>query len=264
MVLLLSGCSTDDLATGFLPSDAGVTDRTGTLISFWNGSWIAALVIGVLVWGLMLWAIIAYRKRKGDESLPVQLQYHIPLELMYTVIPVVLIGVLFVFNQRTMDEVLDTAAEPDQVIEVYGKQWSWDFNYIDEGVYYSGERFQLTGTEGDSENLPVLYLPVDQTVQFELHSRDVQHAFWIPAFLYKSDMIPGRTNVFQVTPGEVGTYFGKCAEMCGEFHSEMLFRVEVVEQAEFDKQMVALKDAGNVGVLGPELNRWGTTDGGNE
>ncbi|HZK05877.1 MAG TPA: cytochrome c oxidase subunit II [Actinomycetaceae bacterium] len=260
--LLVAGCSTD-VSTGFLPSEAGVTDRTGGIISFWNGSWIAALSIGVLVWGLLIWAIIVYRKRKDDDALPVQLQYHVPLELMYTVIPIVLVSVLFVFSQRTIADVQDVSAEPDVTIEVYGKQWSWDFNYVDAGVYYSGERFQLTGTEGDAENLPVLYLPVDQNVQFELHSRDVIHAFWIPAFLYKTDMIPGRTNVFQVTPGEEGSYFGKCAEMCGEFHSEMLFRVEVVSQEEFDAQMEALREAGNEGVLGPELNRWGNTNGGN-
>lgn len=260
--LTLSSCTTD-VSTGFLPSDVNVTDKTGSLIALWNGSWTALLLVGVLVWGLLIWSLIVYRKRKGDDTLPVQLQYHVPLELLYTVIPIVMIGVLFVFSQRTIAEVQDVSAEPDLVIEVYGKQWTWDFNYIDEGVYYSGERFQLTGTEGDAENLPVLYLPVGQNVQFEVNSRDVQHAFWIPAFVYKTDMIPGRTNVFQVTPGVEGSYFGKCAEMCGEFHSEMLFRVEVVPMEEFKAQMEALRAAGNVGVLGPELNRWGNTDGGN-
>ncbi|HHW83754.1 MAG TPA: cytochrome c oxidase subunit II [Actinomycetales bacterium] len=262
VTLFLAGCNTD-ISTGYLPSSPGVTDRTGAIISFWNGSWIAALAVGVIAWGLMIWAIIVYRKRKDDDELPVQLQYHVPLELMYTVIPIVMVGVLFVFSQRTIDHTLDMSEEPDLTVEVYGKQWSWDFNYIEPGVYYSGERFILTGTEGDADNLPVLYLPVDQTVRFELHSRDVIHAFWIPAFLYKSDMVPGRTNEFQVTPQEEGTYMGKCAEMCGEFHSEMLFRVEVVSQDEFDAQMEELRAAGNEGVLGPELNRWGNQGGSN-
>lgn len=256
VALVASGCSTD-ISTGFLPSDAGVTNRTGELIAFWNGSWIAALAVGVLVWGLMIWALIVYRKRKDDNQLPVQLQYHIPLELMYTVIPIVMVGVLFVFSQRTAGNVLDVSAEPDMTIEVYGKQWSWDFNYVDEDVYYSGERVALTGEEGVAEQLPTLYLPVDQNIQFEVKSRDVQHAFWIPAFLYKSDMIPGRTNTFQVTPTREGVYMGKCAEMCGEFHSEMLFRVMVVSEEEFDAQMEALREAGNVGRLGDELNRYG-------
>ncbi len=256
VALVASGCATD-VSTGFLPSDTGVTNRTGELIALWNGSWIAVLAVGVLVWGLLLWAIVAYRKRKDDNQLPVQLQYHVPLELMYTVIPIVMVGVLFVFSQRTVGNVLDVSEEPDLTIEVYGKQWSWDFNYLDYDVYYSGERVALTGEEGVAEQLPTLYLPVDQNIQFEVKSRDVQHAFWIPAFLYKSDMIPGRTNTFQVTPTREGVYMGKCAEMCGEFHSEMLFRVEVVSEAEFEDEMAALRDAGNVGRLGDELNRYG-------
>ena len=107
-----------------------------------------------------------------------------------------------------------------------------------------------------ADELPTLYLPVDQNVQFDIKSRDVQHAFWIPAFLYKTDMIPGRTNSFQVVPTKEGVYMGKCAEMCGEFHSEMLFRVAVVSEEEFEAQMEALREAGNVGRLGDELNRY--------
>lgn len=251
----LSGCATD-VSTGFLPSDAGVTNKTGELIAFWNGSWVAALAVGVLVWGLMIWALIVYRKRKDDHELPVQLQYHVPLELMYTVIPIVMVGVLFVFSQRTIESVQALEEDPDLTVEVYGKQWSWDFNYLDHDVYYSGERVQLTGEEGVADELPTLYLPVDQNVQFDIKSRDVQHAFWIPAFLYKTDMIPGRTNSFQVVPTKEGVYMGKCAEMCGEFHSEMLFRVAVVSEEEFEAQMEALREAGNVGRLGDELNRY--------
>lgn len=251
----LSGCSTD-VSTGFLPSDAGVTNKTGELIAFWNGSWIAALAVGVLVWGLMIWALIVYRKRKDDNELPVQLQYHVPLELMYTVIPIVMVGVLFVFSQRAIESVQAADEEPDLTVEVYGKQWSWDFNYLDYDVHYSGERVQLTGEEGVADELPTLYLPVDQNVQFEIKSRDVQHSFWIPAFLYKTDMIPGRTNSFQVVPTKEGVYMGKCAEMCGEFHSEMLFRVAVVPLEEFEAEMEELRQAGNVGRLGDELNRY--------
>jgi len=257
VALLASGCSTD-ISTGFLTSDAGVTNKTGELIAFWNGSWIALLTVGVLVWGLMIWALIAYRKRKDDHELPVQLQYHVPLELMYTVIPIVMIGVLFVFSQRTIESVQALDENPDLTVSIYGKQWSWDFNYVDYDVHYSGERVELTGEEGVADELPTLYLPVDQNVQFEVNSRDVNHAFWIPAFVYKkTDMIPGRTNIFQVTPTKEGVYMGKCAELCGEFHSEMLFRVAVVSMDEFEKQMQALRDAGNVGILGDELNRYG-------
>lgn len=254
VALALAGCSTD-VSTGFLPSQAGVTDRTGQLIAFWNGSWIAALAIGAIAWGLALWAIVVYRKRKDDNELPVQLQYHVPLELMYTVIPIVVVGVLFVFSQRTIEATLAQEEDPDLTVEVYGKQWGWDFNYLEEDVHFSSERVQLTGAQGVADTLPTLYLPLDSTVEFQVKSRDVIHAFWIPAFLYKTDMIPGRTAEFQVTPGKEGIYMGKCAELCGEFHSEMLFRVAVVPQDRFEEEMEALRAAGNTGRLGEELNR---------
>ncbi|MPV38576.1 cytochrome c oxidase subunit II [Georgenia subflava] len=264
MALVVAACAPADqfpsepgkgVDVGFLPSDHGITDRTGGLIDLWNGSWIAALAVGAVVWGLTIWCIVVYRKRKNDDQLPVQLRYHVPLELMYTVIPILMIGVLFFFSTKVTGEFQDVSAEPDVEIEVYGKQWSWDFNYLSDDVYFSGERVQLTGEVGVEETLPTLYLPVDETVEFTLKSRDVAHSFWIPAFLYKVDLIPGRTNTFQVTPEREGTYSGKCAELCGEFHSEMLFNVEVVDRATYDDEMAALREAGQTGRQGDELNR---------
>jgi len=174
---------------------------------------------------------------------------------MYTVVPILMIGVLYFYTVQVTEEFTDVSAEPDLEILAYGKQWSWDFNYLDDGVYFEGGRMQLTGEEGVEETLPTLYLPVGETVQFTVKTRDVNHSFWIPAFLFKMDMIAGETNTFQVTPQETGHFQGKCAELCGEFHSEMLFNVEVVERAEYDAQMEALRQAGNVGVIGDEYNR---------
>ncbi|MDO5700064.1 MAG: cytochrome c oxidase subunit II [Bowdeniella nasicola] len=259
--LALAGCSADQLATGYLPSKPGLTDKTESIINLWNGAWIAGLAVGVLVWGLIIWSIIVYRKRKDDHELPVQLQYHIPLELMYTIIPVIMVGVLFYNTVRVTDNLWDTSGEADTHISVYGKQWSWDFNYLDEGVYYSGDRITLTGKEGDRDKLPILYLPVNETVEFQLHSRDVQHSFWIPAFLTKLDMVPGELRVFHVTPQETGTFVGKCAELCGEYHAEMLFQVKVVERDEYDAAMQELRDAGNVGERGEEFDRTYTPGG---
>ncbi|MPV88592.1 cytochrome c oxidase subunit II [Georgenia ruanii] len=240
---------------GFLPSERGLTNHTAAVIDLWNGSWIAALAVGVLVWGLTIWCVIAYRKRKNDNQLPVQLRYHVPLELMYTVVPILMIGTLFFFSSRVQGAVTDVSAKPDQQIEVYGKQWSWDFNYLTEDTHFSGERVALTGKPGVEETLPTLYLPVNENVEFTIKSRDVAHSFWIPAFLYKLDAIPGRENHFQVTPQKEGVYSGKCAELCGEFHSEMLFNVAVVDRATFDNKMNELRQAGQTGRLGDELNR---------
>ncbi|MBD8077559.1 cytochrome c oxidase subunit II [Cellulosimicrobium arenosum] len=257
-----SGCASDTVQRGYLPGydDGEVTDQTARITSLWTGSWIAALVVGVITWGLMLWCIAAYRKRKDDHVLPVQTRYHLPLEIMYTAVPILMILVLFVFTDRDINAIQDPDAESDITIEVIGKQWSWDFNYVDEDVYESGEQVtdvagtltedaEIDGVPGTSEEMPTLYLPVDETVKFELRSRDVIHSFWIPAFLYKQDMIPYRENSFVVTPTREGVYAGKCAELCGEYHSGMLFNVKVVDRAEFDAAMDELRDKGQEGQL---------------
>ncbi|WP_084103473.1 cytochrome c oxidase subunit II [Demequina sp. NBRC 110056] len=251
---LLAGCS-QGIENGALPSTPEITNQTGPIITLWNGSWIAALVVGVITWGLILWCVAVYRKRKDDTKLPVQTRVHLPLELMYTLVPLMAIGVLFKYTAEDIAFLTDTSADADVEIQVVGKQWSWDFNYLTDDVYDPGVQANLTGEEGVEETLPTLYLPVDETVHFYLDSRDVIHSFWIPAFLYKEDTVPGKTNEWQVTPTEVGTYQGKCAELCGEYHASMLFNVEVVERAEYDAYMQELRDRGNEGALGLEYSR---------
>ena len=94
-VLTLAGCSAEEASRGWLPgySDGEVTNMTERITNLWTGSWIAALAVGVIVWGLIIWAVAVYRKRKDDDVLPVQLRYHIPLEVMYIVLPILMIGV---------------------------------------------------------------------------------------------------------------------------------------------------------------------------
>ena len=254
---MLAGCS-QGIENGALPSTPEITDKTGGIIELWNGSWIAALAVGVITWGLILWSVVAYRKRKNDTKLPVQTRVHLPLELMYTLIPLIMVGVLFRFTVTSIDDISTSPEDfgnADVNIQVIGKQWSWDFNYIDDEVYSAGVQASLTGVEGVEETLPVLYLPVDESVEFTLNSRDVIHSFWIPAFLYKLDVVPGRTNSFQVTPTQTGVYQGKCAELCGEYHASMLFNVHVVERAEYDDYIQSLRDAGQTGQIGLEYSR---------
>src|SRR5690554_105183 len=187
-----------------------MTERVTTL---WTGSWVAALAVGLVVWGLVLWCVTVYRKRKDDDVLPVQLRYHVPLEVMYIVLPILMIGVMFIYTARDIDAISALEEDPDVVIEVYGKQWSWDFNYLDEDVWDSGVHVEDIGG-AETPDMPTLYLPVDERVEFRLRSRDVIHSFWVPAFLYKLDVFPGQENVFQVVPTREGTYAGKCAEFC--------------------------------------------------
>lgn len=261
VVVALSGCS-DEVYRGWLPgsSDAEITDQTGRIASLWRGSWVAALIVGLITWGLILWCVAAYRKRKSDDVLPVQLRYHVPLEVMYVILPIFMVGVLFYYTNRDVTAINDTSAEADVHVQVIGKQWSWDFNYLDDDVYDTGQQAEDVSVPGALEEQVTLYLPVDERVEFTLDSRDVIHSFWIPSFLYKLDMIPGKTNTFQVTPTETGTYLGKCAELCGEYHSSMLFNVKVVERDEYDAHIQELKDKGQEGSLGLEYSRLQNVD----
>jgi cytochrome c oxidase subunit 2 len=263
LLVVLSGCSSDSsLRRLWLPGDINTTNQTERVTNLWVGSWIAAMAVGVLVWGLIVWCVIAYRRRRDDEGLPEQVRYHIPLEIMYTVIPLMMIGVLFLFTARDQSAITDTSKPADIHIAVVAKQWSWDFNYLDANVYESGVQAELTGSPGVEKELPTLYLPVNKRVEFTLYSRDVIHSFWVPAFLYKLDAIPGVENKFQVIPQKEGVYAGKCTELCGEYHSDMLFNVAVVSQAQYDEHMQQLAAEGKVGKLDTSLSRSLTRPGG--
>ncbi len=250
--LVLSGCG-ESLSRGLLPH--GVTDQSGRITNLWNGSWIAALGVGVLVWGLIIWCVVAYRRRKDEVGLPEQLRYNVPIEILYTVAPLFMIAVLFFYTARDETALLDTSKKPDVTVNVVGKQWSWDFNYVEAGTFESGTQAELTGKPGVAATLPALYLPVNKRVEFILTARDVIHSFWVPQFLMKMDMIPGKVNKFQVVPTEIGVFQGKCAELCGAYHSQMLFQVKVVSQADYDAHMSGLRAQGNVGMLDNSLSR---------
>ena len=257
-VVALSACSAvgvnTDPKNGYLPE--GITEEAALVENLWIWAWVAALAVGVLVWGLILWCMAAYRRRKDDDgSLPVQLQYNVPLEILYTVVPMLMVGALFYYTQDATTKLQDVSQEPDTTINIAAKQWSWDFNYVDDDVHEAGQMAELDGKEGAEEKLPTLYLPVGERVEFVLTSRDVIHSFWVPAFLEKMDLNPGMVNRFQVTPNQTGTFQGKCAELCGAYHSQMLFNVKVVERDEYDAHMKELEDKGQTGLLGTDLNR---------
>lgn len=251
--VLLSGCGAE-FQRGYLPEP--VTEIGPRVVGFWNWTWIAALAIGVLVWGLTLWCIVAYRRRKGDDTLPEQFRYNVPIEILYTVVPILMVLVLFGQTVKLQNDMLDTTQEPDVVVNVVGKVWSWDFNYVNENVHVAGtQATELSkGEPGVRETLPTLVLPVNSRIEFQLTARDVIHSFWVPQFLQKLDMIPGRVNIFQVTTTEEGSFDGKCAEFCGAYHSQMLFRVDVVSQEEYEQFIAGLEEQGNTGLLDNGLN----------
>ena len=257
--LALTGCS-PEVQKGWLPTERGTTNHTDRIMDLWVNSWIAALVVGVITWGLMIWCIVAYRRRKGTVGFPRQTSFNLPLEVFYLTVPLFMVLVFFYFTDRDQQAIDNRSQPADVVVDVRGKQWAWDFNYkkgdvITADVHEAGVQMNLTGEPVDKEKLPTLYLPVNKSIDLELNSRDVIHSFWVPAFLQKRDMIPGKTNYIRFTPTKEGTYDGKCAELCGEYHSEMLFRVKVVSESEFAAHLEQLRQDGNTGLLGSEYDR---------
>jgi cytochrome c oxidase subunit 2 len=237
LLLALSGCSLSDL-----PNQISIPDPKSSsgdrIFHLWQATWVALWVIGAFTWALMLGAAIWYRKR-SDDYVPKQTRYNLPIEVMYTVTPLIVILAFAWPTIRDSNIVTEVSGDADQTVNVVGYQWEWGFNYTDEDVY----------SVGSPANPPTLYLPVDKKVQFVLTSPDVIHSFWVPDFLFKMDVVPGRANTFEVIPNEIGRYEGKCAELCGTYHSQMLFWVEVVDQQDFDAKMEELRAAGQTGQL---------------
>ncbi|BAL86635.1 putative cytochrome c oxidase subunit II [Actinoplanes missouriensis 431] len=234
LLTLLSGCSLQDWGDTFShfgwPSN-GISLQAHEMYDLWIASVIAALAVGIGVWGLIFWCVIRYRKR-GDE-LPVQTRFNMPMEILYTVTPVLIVAVLFYYTAIVQTSVDKLSKNPDQVVEVVAFKWNWQFNYRD-GM---GEKANtVASTIGSSDVIPILVLPVGEKIRFEETSKDVIHSFWVPEMLFKRDVFPGSVrNVFEVTLDKEGRYVGRCAELCGTYHAFMNFELVVVSPTKFDQ-----------------------------
>jgi cytochrome c oxidase subunit 2 len=224
VALTATACSGEGARLG-MPEP--ITEQGERILTLWQGSWVAAFAVGGVVWGLIIWAVLFHRKRSDD--LPPQVRYNLPIEFLYTVVPFIVIAVLFYFTARDENYLEDTSKRPDVTVNVTGFQWSWQFSYPDFKTS-SGQPVTVVGQAGGK---PVLVIPTSRTVRFNLSSPDVIHSFWVPAFLYKKDVMPGYHNMFQVNATKTGTYEGRCAELCGVDHSRMLFQLKVVTPEEF-------------------------------
>ena len=238
---MTAGCKSTTFTRLGLPPP---TTRQGqTIVDLWQGSWIAAFAVGAFVWGLIIWAIIFYRKRA--DRVPHQVRYNLPIEILYTVVPFVMIGVLFFFTARDENYIDRLPAHPNVTINVTGFQFSWSFQYpqyavnpgkavcgggdvCEVGVSWNGD------IPGNTNQLPLLEIPVHKTVRFNLVSTDVIHSFWVIPFEFKRDVVPGHPNHFQVYTTRTSSTIGRCSELCGLYHSRMLFRVKIVPQAQFN------------------------------
>jgi len=229
----LTGCTNDTFTRIGFPNP--ITKQGQITLHLWQGSWIAGMSVAIVVWGLILWAVVFHRKR-GDR-LPPQVRYNLPIEILYTALPFVLIAVLFYYTAKDEDTIDTLSANPAVTVNVVGYQWSWQFQYPQYNVTDNGV--------SSPAPLPVLELPTGENVRFNLTSPDVIHSFWVPEFLFKRDVIPGHPNHFQITLTKTGTYIGHCSELCGLYHSRMLFTLKVVTPAQFRQWISARQAASN-------------------
>jgi len=234
-VLLTAGCTAREayentFSLGF-PQPA--TKEAEKIYELWLGSVAAASVVGLFVSALIMWAVFRYRRR--SDELPAQIRYNLPVEVLYTVVPFVIIAVLFYYTTITQNFVNQLTPEDkggaDVNIGVVGFQWNWTFRYDNEGVQ----------TTGDQRRPAVLVLPTETKIRFTETSPDVIHSFYVPAFLFKRDVIPGRANTFEIQITKAGEYIGRCAELCGEKHSAMNFLVRAVPMAQYEQYVAQLK-----------------------
>jgi cytochrome c oxidase subunit 2 len=279
LAVALSGCSWQTVLGLGWPT--GITPEAEANRQLWIGAVIASLVVGVIVWGLIFWSAAFHRKKATDTELPRQFGYNIPLEVVLTVTPFLIISVLFYFTVVVQEKMLHLASDPEVVVDVTAFQWNWKFGYqkVDftdgtlqydgadparkaameskpEGTDSHGEElvgpvrglgtedrtylnFDKVETLGTSTEIPVLVLPAGKRIEFQLASADVVHGFWVPEFLFKRDVMPDpaanhSVNVFQIDKiTKTGAFVGRCAEMCGTYHSMMTFEVRVVTPNDF-------------------------------
>jgi cytochrome c oxidase subunit 2 len=202
-----------------------LTEQAEDLDRVWDVFLVIGGLVGLLVAVLVL--VVVLRGRR-NAALPEQVREHIPLELAYTVVPLLIVVGLFAMTVGSVRAVehLDDDAAVDLVVEVTAFQWQWQFRYPESGVV-------VTGTELER---PELALPAGASVRFDLTALDVIHSFWIPGFRYKRDMFPGEQSSFQVDVGSTtGSWpdTGVCAEFCGLDHATMRFDVSVLDPGEF-------------------------------
>ena len=225
----LTGCA-KDADSGFSGDASSVNEITHSL---WTLSWLAAAVVGVFTAILIIWPAIFHRAPKNGPEFPKQTQYNVPIEVAYTIIPFVIVAVLFYFTVVKQDQIVKPQGNVQHEIEVNGFQWSWQFTYLSEG-----RDVQVTGTPAKP---PILVVPQGERVRYTINSNDVVHGFWIPEFMIQMQNLPGVTNYLEFTANKLGDFPGRCNILCGRNHSQMLFTVRVVTPIEYESYISNLK-----------------------
>jgi cytochrome c oxidase subunit II len=220
-----SGCSVDEAIRFGWP--IGVTPQAYEMRQLWTILTLVSLGVGAIVWGLTAWAVVFHRK-KGDGELPRQFQYSLPVEIVSVVLPTIMVAGIFAYTVLVQNDVDKHIPNPDVKVNVTAFQWNWQFDYPDNPT---GRPISTLGT---SETIPLLVLPTEESIQFTLTSQDVIHSFFVPEFLFKRDVFPdpaknATDNVFVIDRiDRPGAFVGRCAELCGSYHSQMNFEVRAI------------------------------------
>ena len=229
LTLLLTGCS----KVSGLGFEEGLSSVNDISLSLWQGAWIAAGVVGVITFILIIWPAIFHRASASKGEFPKQTQYNIPVEIAYTIIPFIIVAVLFYYTATKETKITEKTTSYAHEIQVEGIQWSWQFSYPE-----AGPKAVVTGTPAQP---PTLVVPVGEKVRYTITSNDVVHGFWIPAFMIQMQNLPGETNHLQFTANKLGEYPGRCNILCGRNHTQMIFKVKVVTPEQYQKYLDSLK-----------------------
>jgi len=244
VVLAVSGLTPGRVFDSFFPvgGESPVTDRGRATRQLYDVVFYIAAAIFLLVEGLIIFTAFRYRKKPGDEELPPQTHGNNLIEVIWTAIPLGIVLFLFVISWQTLNTVDAKAADGGTYVRAVASRFQWKFQYLDGPDGVRPERSTpkvvyeqlLPSGEGGG-----LVLPVGEPVHVTLTSPDVIHAFYVPKFLFKRDVVPGKLNAFDFTVDTPGTYRGQCAELCGELHGSMLFEVNAMPKAEYDAWLAA-------------------------
>ncbi len=232
------------ILTSFFPPPA-ITDRGVKIRELYDLVFAIAAVIFLVVEGLIIWTVIRYRRKPGDDTLPPQTHGNAIAEVVWTVVPTIIVGILFVASWSTLNTVEATSPQPELKVRAVAAQFLWTFDYLP-ADYQPGQEtkplYTVTTPEGETPEEGGFVLPAGRTIHLYLQSPDVIHAFYVPQFLFKRDVVPGRINSFEFTLNELdagNTFHGQCAELCGVSHNAMHFDVHAMTGADFDSWLEA-------------------------
>jgi cytochrome c oxidase subunit II len=224
----------NEFLTGLYPPIA-VTSQGAEVRNLYTVVFLIAVAIFLVVEGLIIWTVIRYRRKPGDTALPPQTHGNNIAEFVWTIVPTIIVIFMFIVSWQTLNSVDVSSPSAQTKIRAVAGQFQWTFEYLDQ----SGTKVEYTEFQPLTSKGGGMYVPAGRTVQLQLFvsPKDVIHAFYVPQFLFKRDVVPGRTTAFDFTVAESDagqTFRGQCAELCGTLHSTMLFDVKAVTAAEFD------------------------------